>query len=113
MEPGLLKYAAPLIAGAVDHICNWTLLSGSDAKAWKSAYVLTLHKGWDTNDLDNYHPISRQPCLAKIFESLVNVQFHSFLSDNCILNINQSGFRPGDSTTTAATLVVNDLVIGC
>jgi hypothetical protein len=72
--------------------------------------VLPLHKGEDTNDLDNYRPISRLTCLAKILESLVNVQLRSFLSDTCILNINQSGFRPGHSTTTATMLVVNDLV---
>ena len=72
--------------------------------------MLPIHTCGDTNDLDNYRPISRLPCLAKILESLINVQLCSSLSDNCILNVNQSGFRPGHSTTTAATLVVNDIV---
>lgn len=54
-------------------------------------------------------PISRLPCLAKILESLVNLQLCS-LSEECILNVNQSGFRPGHNTITATTSVVNDLV---
>ena len=33
-----------------------------------------------------------------------------FLSEKCILNVNQSGFRPGHSTITAATLGLNDLL---
>jgi hypothetical protein len=48
--------------------------------------------------------------LQKCKESLVNVQLRSFLSDNCLLNKFQSGFRPGHSTITATTLVVNDIV---
>ena len=76
---------------------------------WKAAFVLPLHKGGDSSNLDNYRPISRLPCLAKILESLINKQLQSFLSENNLLSINQSGFRPKHSTTTATMLVVNDI----
>ena len=41
LEPGLFKCAAHLIAVSVAHIFNIT----SVPKAWKSTYVLLLHKG--------------------------------------------------------------------
>ena len=78
MDLGLLKCAAPLIAGSVAHMFYYTFLSGSIPTAWKSVYVLPILKVGDTNDLDNYRPISRLRCLATIFEFLVNVQLCSF-----------------------------------
>lgn len=76
---------------------------------WKSAFVVPLHKGGSQNDLNNYRPITKLSCLAKLLESIVNKQLTSFLSQNDILCPFQSGFRAGHSTTTAATVVVNDL----
>lgn len=109
LDPFLLKCAAPIIAGSVTHIFNLTLSTGIIPKVWKAAFVLPLHKGGDGSDLDNYRPISRLPCLAKILESIVNKQLQSFLSANSILSTNQSGFRSKHSTTSATMLVVNDI----
>ena len=72
--------------------------------------MFSLHKGGDISDLNNYRPISKLSCLSKILESLINSQLCSFLSSNCILSTYQSGFRPGHSTISAASLVVNDIV---
>jgi hypothetical protein len=69
--------------------------------------VLPLHKGRDSCDLNNYRPISRLPCLVKILECTTLL---FFLSEKYILNVNQSGFRPGHSTISVTTFVLNDLV---
>ncbi|KAF7643591.1 hypothetical protein LDENG_00236790, partial [Lucifuga dentata] len=68
-----------------------------------------ISKNSDVYDLNNYHPISKLPCLAKILESLVNDHLKSFLTEHSVLNPHQSGFRSKHSTITAATVVINDI----
>ncbi len=72
--------------------------------------VLSLLKGGDPFELDNYRPISRLSVIAKVFESLVNDQVKQFLMENNILNEFQSGFRSGHSTITAAMLTTNYII---
>ena len=60
--------------------------------------------------MNNYRLISKLPCLAKILERLISNQKRSYLSDYDILNVFQSGFRPGHSTVSAASKVVSDIV---
>ncbi len=75
---------------------------------WKTAYILPLHKGGQSNVLNNYHPISKLSCLSKVLEKLVNDQVRTFVLQHSFLNSYQSGFRPGHSTMTAASKVLND-----
>lgn len=94
----------------VTYLFKLSITSGIVPLVWKSAHVIPLFKGGDKNDLNNYLPISKLPCLAKILESLVNDQFKSFLLDNSVLSPNQSGFRAKHSTITATTKVLNDII---
>lgn len=45
---------------------------------------MTLHKGGDPSELNNYHPISKLLVLPKIVESLVNLLLKQFLADKNI-----------------------------
>ncbi len=74
-----LKLATPLIVNYITHIFHLSILSGTVPKVWKTASVTPLHKGGGTADLNNYRPISKLSCLAKILESLVNNQLKKFL----------------------------------
>ena len=74
---------------------------------WKTAFVLPLHKKGSSDDLNNHRPISKLPRLVKVLERRVNNQLRSFLSGHAILNVFQSGFRPGHSTVSAAARVLN------
>ena len=74
------------------------------------AHVVPLHKGQDKKDPNNYRPISKLSCLAKILESLVNTQLKVFLNNFSILSPYQSGFRTKHSTVSATSLVLNDIV---
>ena len=47
---------------------------------------------------ENYRPISLLPFLGKILEKLIYDSLYSHLVSCELLNPNQSGFRPGDST---------------
>ena len=52
----------------------------------------------DKSDYNNYRPISKTPCLAKLFERLIAVRLNDFLKKNNILIKYQSGFRQNRST---------------
>ena len=74
LNPGLLLLDSPLIVNILTHIFNLTLLTDTIPVLWKTAFVLPLHKNGSTEDLNNYRPISKLPCLAKVLERLVNNQ---------------------------------------
>ncbi len=105
-----LKLAAPIIAEPLRHIFNLSLTTGNFPTLWKSAHVIPLHKGGSRDDMNNYRPISKLPCLAKVMESLVNNQLKSFLSTYSVLSSHQSGFRTNHSTISAITLVTNHII---
>ena len=50
-----------------------------------------------TNLIENYRPISILPICGKLLERIIYNNLYNFLEKNNILNINQSGFRSGDS----------------
>lgn len=106
----ILKLAAPIIAEPLRHIFNLSMITGHFPTLWKSAHVIPLHKGGSRHDMNNYRPISKLPCLAKVMESLVNKQLKSFLSAYSVLSSHQSGFRTNHSTISAITSVTNHII---
>ena len=48
---------------------------------------------------NNYRPISLLPICGKIFERIIFNNLYTYLNLNGLITKNQSGFRPGDSTT--------------
>ena len=59
---------------------------------------MPVHKKNEKNVKGNYRPISLLPIFGKILEKLIFDSLYSHLVSNDLLNPNQSGFRPGDST---------------
>ena len=70
----------------------------------------TLGPTLDSADIRNYRPVSLLSFLSKTLESAVYNQL-SYLSENDLLDPNQSGFRNGHSTETA--FPHGDWVAGC
>ena len=63
------------------------------------AKVLSVHKKAVNND---YRPASLLLICSKIFENLQFDSIYGFLDANCVLNSNQSGFWPNDSSSSLA-----------
>ena len=80
-------------------IFNNILKTGVYPDAWKLANVVPIHKKEDKQLIKNYRPISLLPICGKLFEKLVFDSLYSYLNSNKLITPNQSGFRPGDSTT--------------
>ena len=74
------------------------LCHGIFPEIWKRANVVPVHKKGEKNLKENYRPISLLPIFGKILEKLIYESLYSHLEMENLLNPNQSGFRPGDST---------------
>ena len=74
------------------------LKHGVFPEIWKCANVVPVHKKNEKNLKSNYRPISLLPIFGKMLERLMYDSLYSHLVSCDLLNPNQSGFRPGDST---------------
>ena len=83
------------------------LLTGIYPDLWKQANLTPIHKKASKQLVKNYRPISLLPIFGKIFEKLVFQQLYSYFHSNNLITKNQSGFRPGDSTTNQLLELVN------
>ena len=76
---------------------------------WKLANVTPVHKKDDKQLVKNYRPISLLPLCGKIFEKIVFKDIYTYLNSNNLITKNQSGFRPGDSTTNQLLYLINEI----
>ena len=76
---------------------------------WKKANVVPVHKKNLKNLKINYRPISLLPIFGKILEKLMFNALYQHLDANNILDPNQSGFRPCDSTINQLLTIVHSI----
>ncbi len=107
----LLQAISPAVVPALTHIVNTSLHTGVFPSAFKQARITPLLKKPTLNPtlLGNYRPVSLLPFIAKTLERVVFNQVSAFLTQNNLLDSNQSGFRSGHSTETALLSVVEAL----
>ena len=85
------------------------LLTSTYHGIWKLANVTPIFKKGDKQLIKNYKPISLLLICGKIFEKIIFNNLYSYLNVNNIITKNQSGFRPGDSTTNQLLYLVNEI----
>ena len=76
---------------------------------WKLANVTPIFKKGDKQLINNYRPISLLPICGKILEKLIFNQLYSYLHTKNLITKNQSGFRPGDSTTNQLLFLIDEI----
>ena len=76
---------------------------------WKLADVIPIFKKGDKQSIKNYRPISLLPICGKIFEKIIFNNLYGYLNSNHLITKNQSGFRPGDSTSNQLLYLVNEI----
>lgn len=68
-------------------------------RSWRCAHVIPLLKpGKDPSLATSYRPITLTSCLGKTYERLINRRLMFFLEEKNFFDINQCGFRAGQST---------------
>ncbi|XP_045062529.1 uncharacterized protein LOC121545476, partial [Coregonus clupeaformis] len=88
-----------------------SLTAGHVPSVFKRARVASLLKKptLDPSDVNNYRPVSLLSFLSKTLERAVSSQLSCYLSQNDLLDPNQSGFKTGHSTETALLCVTEAL----
>ena len=76
---------------------------------WKLANVTPIFKNSDKQCTKNYRTISLLPICGKLFEKIIFNNLYPYLNSNNIITKNQSGFRPGDSTTNQPFFLVDEI----
>ena len=94
----MLKEAGDSIVPSLTRLINLSLEHCIYPTTWKWANVIPLFKKGDKDNPNNYRPISVLPTVSKIAERIVFKHVYNYLHTNKLLSVNQSGFRPDDST---------------
>ena len=76
---------------------------------WKLANVTPIFKKSDKQLIKNYRPISLLPICGKILEKIIFNKLYNYLHSNNLITKNQSGFRPGDSTTNQLLYLLDEI----
>ena len=104
----MLRLCAKEVAVPLLLIYRKCIETGAFPSAWKLANVQPVHKKNSRADKGNYRPISLLPICGKIFEKLMFDHMYSFIT-NKLINDNQSGFRPGDSTINQLLAITTEI----
>ena len=72
-------------------------------------YVTPIFKKGDKQLIQNYRPISLLPICGNIFDKIIFNNLYSYLDTNNLITKNQSGFRPGDSTTNELIYLIKEI----
>ncbi|CAF0861672.1 unnamed protein product, partial [Brachionus calyciflorus] len=106
----VLKLASPKLKSMIAYLFNYSILSCSIPKDWKTAIVTPLYKNKGSNDdVSNYRGISVLPPIAKLFEKLLHKQIISYLNDFNVLTGDQHGFRSNHSCESALHEILSEI----
>ena len=105
----MLKICDSSIIKPLVIIFNTSLKSGIFPSAWKKANIIPIHKKGDKMDIKNYRPISLLPICGKLFEKVIYNSLYKYYESNHILNVNQSGFRSGDSCINQLISITHEI----
>ena len=75
---------------------------------WKLANVTPIRKKGEKQSIINYRPISLLPICGESFEKIIFNNLYYYLNANLITK-NQSGFRPGESTTNQLLFLADEI----
>jgi hypothetical protein len=109
IKPGIVRDLAPFLAPILTALFNKAIDEHEYPDPLKSTKVIEIYKKKDKTDPANYRPISLLPIVAKLFDTLINDQMMTHLTNNNIISPTQYAFRPNSSTTAALQTILNKI----
>lgn len=106
-----LKKCSLVLVDVLCSLFNRSLEEGIFPDKMKIATVIPLHKKGDTNNMNNYRPISLLSSIAKIFEKIMKKRFLNYVCKIQFLNDKQKGFMAGKSTEDALLTFLSQIFI--
>lgn len=109
MDVGLIVYLKNTLISPLTKLINSSIKEGIYPSCFKLSKVIPVFKKGDTQDPNNYRPISLIPILSKIFEYILKDQLYTYFENNQLFTRSQYGFRSGGSTALAILRVLEGI----
>lgn len=106
----LLKNIRQYVVPILTHISNLCIKQGVFPNSLKQSIIIPIHKCGDTDDINNYRPISVLTAISKVLEKLLNSRLTNYLNKYNLLSPSQYGFQQGKSTEDAVTALTSLIV---
>ena len=75
----------------------------------KKSNIIPVHKKNENQLVENYQPISLLPIFGKLFKKIIFNRIYNFLLQEELINPNQSGFRPSDSSVNQLIAITQEI----
>ncbi len=99
ISSNFFKKIISFIITPIHYIFKLSFENGHVPCQLKTAKVVPIFKSGDSQNSDNYRPISLLNTFSKILEKIVNNRLYNFFETNNLFSPWQFGFRPKHSTT--------------
>ena len=97
------------IAPTFISLINQCLKEGLFPSWFKSARVISIHKGGNTGDIENYRLISILLIMSRILEKCFSIRIYQYLKDQRIFIPTQFGFYQ-DCTIEQANIYLTSII---
>ena len=98
LSPLVLRECASQLSPSLALLFNLSMSAGVVPNQWKEANVVPIHKKGDTNNVENYRPVSLLSSVSKVMERCIYNQIYPVVEPR--LSTAQHGFMKFKSCTT-------------
>ena len=105
----ILKHCAYTLCHPLSEIFNLCSSSGTLPIKWKEAYVQPIPKKGQSQNKNDYRPISLLSNISKVMEKNITKRLQDFFDNNKNLNTRNSGFKKGDSAVYRLLELAHDI----
>ena len=100
---GMLKQSTPRLQECICKLFNIMLSNEKYPSQWRENLLKPIHRKGNDTDPTNFKGAVISSCLSKLFSKILHNRIEKHISDNSLMNENQTGFILGNSTERLTT----------